>query len=918
MSKLVLILACIFVLMALNAFSKDLYLLDSRSIKNADILGSLVGNAHGKIDDNFIVIIDRDQLNKLKSINLNPELIKEDFDPEKTYLINNARPQHNKTALYFESFYRAGDSYLAELVPSDIDLLQREGYMVIKLSDFMTPVFETPNARCNSETRFDYPLDTLADYISQDSLYHFVTRLEAFQTRFTFSDSILAAREWIVSQFQSYGYDSIVTDTFFFNGYPCHNVLCLKPGTVEPDKLIVVGGHYDSINEDQPDLGMTFAPGADDNGSGTSVVLELARVLKDVETRKSILFCAFSAEELMMIGSEVIAWNLHDHPYYDVLVMFNFDNDGHTDDATDDIYVFNNTNQGYTTIVFDACERVASLIPVQNTSWQYSDHYYFGQYGMAAVGILEGDIDVYGLHSNIDVSSRMDFDYLAKVARMGVAAVGHVDIAPSFTPIYSVRDVGDGQSLQIEWGNCNPYFDFRILYGTEGYNYTDTVDVGSVPPCQYTLTGLSEGTQYYLTVMAVDPGGYPPIAVDQRVKTPFLIPRPPQGFAADPDSNAIYLTWMDNEELDFDHYELQRRPAGGLWTVLDENLIENSFVDYTAEEHVLYKYRLVAVDHDMNTSDYSNIAEATRATFDWQLLFVDETASGGSVNPSEEEQEYFYEEFLLDQYIYSGCEIDAYNNALSRSLAGQYHTIFWFDDDVSSHYFDKSLDSIDWFLEYSTNFFLAGWETIYWLTGESPLDSGHFVYDNFGILQLTRNNDFDFIGAFGQDGWPDLTVDTDNVFNGLLPYICVFEIASVFDAISEPQVIYTYNSSSDNGQFENQPCGVLYDDGSGINIALAFPIYHLTDGSAQALINKVCETFGIEVNTMFGDANGDELINLMDITFLINYLYKQGAPPSYPNNADANGDCTISILDITRLISYLYKDGPAPVEGCVN
>jgi hypothetical protein len=36
------------------------------------------------------------------------------------------------------------------------------------------------------------------------------------------------------------------------------------------------------------------------------------------------------------------------------------------------------------------------------------------------------------------------------------------------------------------------------------------------------------------------------------------------------------------------------------------------------------------------------------------------------------------------------------------------------------------------------------------------------------------------------------------------------------------------------------------------------------------------------------------------------------------NNADPNGSCNVNILDITYLISYLYKNGPEPMEGCVE
>jgi hypothetical protein len=68
---------------------------------------------------------------------------------------------------------------------------------------------------------------------------------------------------------------------------------------------------------------------------------------------------------------------------------------------------------------------------------------------------------------------------------------------------------------------------------------------------------------------------------------------------------------------------------------------------------------------------------------------------------------------------------------------------------------------------------------------------------------------------------------------------------------------------------------------------------------------------------MPGDANGNTIINILDITYLINYVYKGGpAPIPYALcSGDPTGNCTINILDITYLISYLYKGGPPPV-GC--
>jgi len=62
-----------------------------------------------------------------------------------------------------------------------------------------------------------------------------------------------------------------------------------------------------------------------------------------------------------------------------------------------------------------------------------------------------------------------------------------------------------------------------------------------------------------------------------------------------------------------------------------------------------------------------------------------------------------------------------------------------------------------------------------------------------------------------------------------------------------------------------------------------------------------------------GDSDGSDDLNILDVTHLINYLYKEGAVP-YPIVAgDANCSETVNLLDVTYLINYLYKGGPPPI-----
>ena len=78
-----------------------------------------------------------------------------------------------------------------------------------------------------------------------------------------------------------------------------NNVWVTKVGTVNPGKVYVVGSHYDSVTLD----GSTDAPGGNDNASGVSAVLELARVFKDYQFKNTIIFCAFDGEESGLNGS---------------------------------------------------------------------------------------------------------------------------------------------------------------------------------------------------------------------------------------------------------------------------------------------------------------------------------------------------------------------------------------------------------------------------------------------------------------------------------------------------------------------------------------------------------------------------------------------------------------------------------------
>jgi Peptidase family M28 len=89
---------------------------------------------------------------------------------------------------------------------------------------------------------------------------------------------------------------------------PTSNVIAWLPGT-NPNQLVIVGGHYDSRTTDTDDPA-SDAPGGNDSGAQTGVVLELARVLAGHQFSATIVFMSFSGEEQGLVGSASIAANL--------------------------------------------------------------------------------------------------------------------------------------------------------------------------------------------------------------------------------------------------------------------------------------------------------------------------------------------------------------------------------------------------------------------------------------------------------------------------------------------------------------------------------------------------------------------------------------------------------------------------------
>lgn len=118
-------------------------------------------------------------------------------------------------------------------------------------------------------------------------------------------------------------------DSFQHNDKTGYNLIALKEGN-DPklkDEFIVLGAHYDHIgivNQEKAVAGDSIANGANDNAAGTASIIALAKYFANKETKRSILFVLFSAEEEGLIGSKHLAKRLKKEKV-DVYTMLNFE-----------------------------------------------------------------------------------------------------------------------------------------------------------------------------------------------------------------------------------------------------------------------------------------------------------------------------------------------------------------------------------------------------------------------------------------------------------------------------------------------------------------------------------------------------------------------------------------------------------------
>lgn len=333
-------------------------------------------------------------------------------------------------------------------------------------------------------------IQEMVNQISADSLEHHVRSLASFSSRHTLNtdeeQGMPAAQRYVLDKFNAYASQSngrmtakiekftipadkrrVLTDS------PGANVIAtLKGSNPNEDRIFIISGHMDSRNKDVMDTD-GLAPGANDDGSGTAAVIELARVLASHEFSATILFIAFTGEEQGLKGATYVAdkaieenWNIAGVLNNDIIGNSNSSETLIKDNLK--MRIFSETIplleteeeaniRRYTNAENDSDSRQLARY-IKELGERYVDHFEvkliyrsdrylrggdqtpFARNGITAVRMTEMNENYLHQHENVrvengiqygDLPEFMDFEYLRKVTAVNLASLASLANSPA-------------------------------------------------------------------------------------------------------------------------------------------------------------------------------------------------------------------------------------------------------------------------------------------------------------------------------------------------------------------------------------------------------------------------------------------------------------------------------------------------------
>jgi hypothetical protein len=799
-------------------------------------------------ENELITIIDSDKIIKLENIKADFSVLGNYIPGDQIFLVTSkANPDITQLILNENVVYKKNNITIVKNLSIELTQLTVTGVKIVKLTGgriFKNEkrIWQTANIQFS-----DSLITQISSSVNADSIRYVIQSLQNFQTRFLLANNRDEVAGWIKNRFLQMGFSDVVIDSFQYQGTWQKNVVATLTGIYEPVVYNIVGGHQDSYSSGNP---MVFAPGADDNASGTAAVLEIARVIKEnnYQPESTIKFVTFAAEEYGLWGSVDYAQKALDAGM-NIKIMINHDMISHTYYPAVQSQVDINRYSGFEylrDLAFYCVENYSMLEPMnggQNSSG--SDSYSFWERGFPAVYFEESNFSPY-YHSPADTIENYSMEYCAEVIKSSCATLLLNIVMPTSVQNYNLVDAGTGNSLILSWSpNLSPDLaSYKISVGTQSgiydsvYTTTDTM---------YTASGLTEGNLYFVGVSVVDLEGYESLIVERSAQ-PFQLPFAPRGFTAAPLWHQVKLYWNNNKEYDLLGYNLYRSETEGqLGVKLNQNiLVDTTYVDEAAANGIYYYYTVKAVDNLLNESLDNTTLRSRVVSMDQGILIVDETADGdGSLmNPTDAEVDSYFDQLFAH---FKSEQYDMIEESkIGLADLGAFSTVIWHGNDLTDMTapFEYKEELIK-YLNFGGNFLYTGYrpskafENAGGLTG--TFNSGDFIFDYLKIEETKGTIFALFNEAEGiTAGYNSIFVDSMKTLSSNQYHLKSIEMIK---ASSEGTNIYSYETNFDSltqqGILKGKPVGVEYIGNDFKTITLSFPLYFMNKDQSRSFIEYV-------------------------------------------------------------------------------
>ncbi len=407
--------------------------------------------------------------------------------------------------------------------------------------------------------------------VKANELREIDTKLVGFGTRNLFSEGshnrsrgVYAARDWLSGQFGDVAKTAGDRMTVKFDTF-VQEKTARTPRAVETSSVyatlrgddptrgtIVISSHYDSRNSDGSDP-IKDSPGADDNGSGTSAVLEAARAMAPMHFPATIVFVCFDGEEQGLFGSAHFAKMLKDRG---TVVEANLNNDiigasvGHGgEQSPNDVRLFSEAlpadakpgrvnatgteNDSPARELARAAKAIGeAYLPTMHVNLIYradrflrgGDQESFAENAFPAIRYVEAHENFDHQHQDIRVENGLqygdllryvDFDYVARVTRLNVAAAATLALAPP-APVTEIDNRKLAYDSTLLWAAVPHAQSYEIMWRqTSEPTWSHARNVGAATTATLPLSK----DDWLFGIRALDASGHASVVAFPTAKT---------------------------------------------------------------------------------------------------------------------------------------------------------------------------------------------------------------------------------------------------------------------------------------------------------------------------------------------------------------------------------------------------------------